>query len=150
LRREACIVRTRIPVWLLEQTPRLGASEYDLLVSYHSLRAGDLASAWAYVRSHLSENRGTDSGQRDGVVSLARFYSNENMALRVVAELRRLGHDVLTTLDAGKANDSVPDSKVLAFATAERRIFLPHNRRHFLQLDRHWSGGPRGYGSLYR
>jgi len=52
---EPCIVRTRIPVWLLEQARRLGSSEYDLLAAYPSLRAEDLANAWAYVRSHAPE-----------------------------------------------------------------------------------------------
>lgn len=52
---EACIVRTRIPVWTLEQARRLGVSEADLLRSYPSLRAADLANAWAYVRSHQPE-----------------------------------------------------------------------------------------------
>ena len=52
---EPCVVRTRIPVWLLEQARRLGASEVDLLISYPTLRAGDLASAWAYVRSHRED-----------------------------------------------------------------------------------------------
>jgi uncharacterized protein (DUF433 family) len=50
-----CIVRTRIPVWLLEQARRLGTSEADLLRAYPSLRAEDLANAWAYVRSHRAE-----------------------------------------------------------------------------------------------
>lgn len=31
---------------------------------------------------------------------MARFYSNENIALQVVKELRRLGPDVLTSLEA--------------------------------------------------
>jgi uncharacterized protein (DUF433 family)/predicted nuclease of predicted toxin-antitoxin system len=52
---EPCIVRTRIPVWVLEQARRLGASEADLLRSYPVLRAEDLANAWAYVRSHRDE-----------------------------------------------------------------------------------------------
>jgi uncharacterized protein (DUF433 family) len=52
---EPCIVRTRIPVWVLEQARRLGTSEADLLKSYPSLRAEDLANAWAYVRSHQEE-----------------------------------------------------------------------------------------------
>jgi predicted nuclease of predicted toxin-antitoxin system len=65
---------------------------------------------------------------------VARFYSNENIALQVVVELRRLGHDVLTTVEAGKANAAVPDSEVLSFAARERRILLSHNRRHFLEL----------------
>ncbi len=52
---EPCIVRTRIPVWVLEQARRLGASEADLLRSYPTLRAADLANAWAYVRVHREE-----------------------------------------------------------------------------------------------
>ena len=52
---EACIVRTRIPVWVLEQARRLGTSEAELLRAYPTLRAEDLANAWAYVRSHGEE-----------------------------------------------------------------------------------------------
>ncbi len=52
---EACIVRTRIPVWLLVQAKKLGTSEADLLRSYPMLRAEDLANAWAYYRSHREE-----------------------------------------------------------------------------------------------
>jgi uncharacterized protein (DUF433 family) len=52
---EPCIVRTRIPVWVLEQARRLGTSEAELLRSYPTLRAEDLANAWAYVRSHADE-----------------------------------------------------------------------------------------------
>ena len=50
-----CIVRTRIPVWVLEQYRRQGASEADLLRSYPTLRAEDLVNAWAYIRSHREE-----------------------------------------------------------------------------------------------
>jgi uncharacterized protein (DUF433 family) len=52
---EPCIVRTRIPVWVLEQARRLGTSESELLRSYPTLRAEDLANAWAFVRSHQEE-----------------------------------------------------------------------------------------------
>jgi uncharacterized protein (DUF433 family) len=52
---EPCIVRTRIPVWVLVQARRLGTSEADLLRAYPSLRAEDLANAWAYYRSHHDE-----------------------------------------------------------------------------------------------
>ncbi len=51
----ACIVRTRIPVWLLENARRFGTSEADLLRDYPTLTAQDLANAWAYVRSHRAE-----------------------------------------------------------------------------------------------
>ena len=52
---EPCIVRTRIPVWVLAQARRLGTSEADLLRSYPTLRAEDLANAWAFERSHRKE-----------------------------------------------------------------------------------------------
>lgn len=52
---EPCIVRTRIPVWLLVQAKNLGTSEADLLKSYPTLRAEDLANAWAYYRLHRDE-----------------------------------------------------------------------------------------------
>ena len=52
---EPCIVRTRIPVWVLVQARRLGTSEADLLRSYPTLRAEDLTNAWAYARAHQKE-----------------------------------------------------------------------------------------------
>ncbi|HEX9928987.1 MAG TPA: DUF433 domain-containing protein [Pyrinomonadaceae bacterium] len=51
----AYIVRTRIPVWVLENARRLGTSEADLLHDYPLLTAQDLANTWAYVRSHREE-----------------------------------------------------------------------------------------------
>lgn len=52
---EPCIVRTRIPVWVLERARQLGVSEADLLRSYPTLRAEDVANAWAFVRAHATE-----------------------------------------------------------------------------------------------
>ncbi len=52
---EPRIVRTRIPVWVLEQARRLHVTEADLLRSYPTLRAEDLVHAWAYVRAHREE-----------------------------------------------------------------------------------------------
>src|SRR3990172_8633625 len=52
---EPCIVRTRIPVWVLVQARRLGTSEADLLKAYPTLRAEDLTNAWAYYRTHREE-----------------------------------------------------------------------------------------------
>jgi uncharacterized protein (DUF433 family) len=51
----ACIVRTRIPVWLLEQARRLGTSDGDLLKAYPALRSEDLTNAWIYVSTHPQE-----------------------------------------------------------------------------------------------
>jgi uncharacterized protein (DUF433 family) len=52
---EACIVRSRIPVWLLVRARQLGTSEAELLQAYPPLRAQDLANAWAFYRVHRAE-----------------------------------------------------------------------------------------------
>lgn len=67
---------------------------------------------------------------------MARLYSNENFPYPVVVELRRLGHDVLTVLEAGKAEQAIQDDAVLAFATAQERAVLTINRKHFIALHR--------------
>ena len=67
---------------------------------------------------------------------MARLYSNENFPLGVVEELRRLGHDCLTSQDAGNADQSIPDDRVLEFAILEKRAVLTLNRLHFLRLHR--------------
>jgi uncharacterized protein (DUF433 family) len=51
----ACVRQTRIPVWMLEQARRQGASEIDLLRNYPQLTAQDLANAWDYVNFHRAE-----------------------------------------------------------------------------------------------
>jgi uncharacterized protein (DUF433 family) len=52
---EPCIVRTRIPVWVLVRARELGTNEADLLRAYPTLRAEDLTNAWAYARAHKDE-----------------------------------------------------------------------------------------------
>ena len=52
---EACIVRTRIPVWALENYRRLGWSEATILENFPALRAADLVNAWGYVDAHREE-----------------------------------------------------------------------------------------------
>lgn len=54
---DACIVRTRIPVWALENYRRMGLSEAQILTNYPSLRAADLVNAWAYAEAHPKEIR---------------------------------------------------------------------------------------------
>ena len=51
----ACLVRTRIPVWVLESYRRLGWSEARLLANYPTLRALDLVQAWGYADLHAEE-----------------------------------------------------------------------------------------------
>jgi hypothetical protein len=43
---------------------------------------------------------------------MARFYSNENFPLLTVVKLRELGHEVLTALEAGNANQRILDEAV--------------------------------------
>ena len=52
---EACIVRTRIPVWVLENYRRLGWSEARILGNFPTLRAVDLVNAWTYASAHPDE-----------------------------------------------------------------------------------------------
>jgi predicted nuclease of predicted toxin-antitoxin system len=65
---------------------------------------------------------------------MARLYSNENFPLQVVDELRRLGHEVLTSQEAGNAGQGISDDEVLNFACANNRAVLTLNRRHFIRL----------------
>lgn len=51
----ACIAGTRIAVWALENYRRLGWTESKMLLNYPTLRAADLAHAWAYVEAHRQE-----------------------------------------------------------------------------------------------
>ena len=75
---------------------------------------------------------------------MASFYSNENFPKRVVEELRRLGHDVLTSYEAGRANQKIPDDQVLAFATEQNRAVLTLNRLDFIHLHRETQGAHAG------
>ena len=52
---EACISRSRIPVWLLVQARDQGLSEAELLRSFPTLRAEDIVNAWSYYRAHRDE-----------------------------------------------------------------------------------------------
>ena len=48
----ARLVRTRIPVWVLERMRQLGVSEDEILRSYPTLRRADLLQAWSYSDRH--------------------------------------------------------------------------------------------------
>ena len=63
-----------------------------------------------------------------------KLYANENIPLGLVLELRRFGHDVLTTAESGKAGQAVPDDAVLEFAASQQRVVVTLNRRHFVKL----------------
>jgi Domain of unknown function (DUF5615) len=65
---------------------------------------------------------------------MAQFYTDENFPQPVVEQLRELGHDVLTTLESGKAGQKIPDEEVLSFAAENNRVLLTLNRKHFIRL----------------
>jgi hypothetical protein len=67
---------------------------------------------------------------------MALFYANENFPRRTVEALRALGHDALTTLEAGNAGQAIPDHEVLEFATRSGRAVLTLNRRDFIRLHK--------------
>lgn len=67
-------------------------------------------------------------------MTMAQLYANENFPQPVVEELRRLGHDVLTTADAGQAGQAISDEAVLEFAVRNSRVVVTLNRRHFVKL----------------
>lgn len=52
---EPCIIRTRIPVWLIIRARQLGTSDGDLLKNYPTLRAEDISNASAYYFFHRDE-----------------------------------------------------------------------------------------------
>lgn len=65
---------------------------------------------------------------------MARLFADENFPLPAVEALRRLGHNVLTLHEAGKAQQSIPDNIVLEMASADGRAIVTLNRKHFVQL----------------
>jgi len=67
---------------------------------------------------------------------MAFLYANENFPFQVVQALRALGHDVLTTFEAGNANQSIPDEQVLEFATQNQPTLLTINKRDFIRLHK--------------
>jgi hypothetical protein len=67
---------------------------------------------------------------------MARLYADEDFPQPVTEELRRLGHDVRTVQEAGRAGQGIDDAEVLADATADQRAVLTHNHRDFKRLHR--------------
>jgi hypothetical protein len=67
---------------------------------------------------------------------MAHLYADEDFPFPVVERLRQLGHDVLTTADAGRANVGIKDDDQLTFATGLGRAILTRNRRHFVPLHK--------------
>ena len=67
---------------------------------------------------------------------MARLCADEDFPQPVTEELRRLGHDVRTVQEAGRAGQGIDDTEVLADATVDHRAVLTHNHRDFRRLHR--------------
>jgi len=52
---DACIAKTRIPVWGLVESRGLGITESELLNDYPHISAADLVNVWSYANAHLDE-----------------------------------------------------------------------------------------------
>ena len=65
---------------------------------------------------------------------MLKFYSNENFPIEMVNLLRGRGYDVLTSYEAGQANQKIPDDEVLMYATKAGRIVITENRQDFINL----------------
>jgi hypothetical protein len=68
------------------------------------------------------------------------LYADENFPLRVVLELRKLGLDVLTAFEDGRANQAISDEDLLSRATELGRAVLTLNRMDFRRLHTHRPG----------
>ncbi len=64
------------------------------------------------------------------------LYSNENFPIDAVIALRKLGYDILTSYEAGQANQGISDNEVVAYATAKNRAVITLNRKDFIQIHR--------------
>lgn len=73
---------------------------------------------------------------------MAKLYTNENFPFPAAAELRRLGHDVMTVQESRLGGRSVPDDEVLRFAIDHGRTLITLNRRHFVKLHEQTSEHP--------
>lgn len=65
---------------------------------------------------------------------MARLSADENFPFPVVEALRRMGHNLVTVVDAGKAGQALTDKAILQLAGADQRAVVTLNRRHFVRL----------------
>ena len=54
----------------------------------------------------------------------------------MVKMLISLGHTVITSYEAGQANQSIPDDKVLEYASQRNLIVITFNRDDFIELHK--------------
>jgi hypothetical protein len=67
---------------------------------------------------------------------MTRLLADEDFPRTTANELRRLGHDVLSMREIGRAGLGTPDEVVLGLAKLDQRAVLTINRWDFIRLHR--------------
>ncbi|MBI5664776.1 MAG: DUF5615 family PIN-like protein [Nitrospirae bacterium] len=75
------------------------------------------------------------------------LYLDEDVSVRIAANLKNRGFDVLHAVEAGLMGAS--DEEQLNKAVAEQRTFLTHNKKHFVILyEKYISSGKDHFGII--
>jgi predicted nuclease of predicted toxin-antitoxin system len=69
---------------------------------------------------------------------VVRLYADENFEFPVIIRLREKGYDILTALEAGNANQGIPDEDVLKFAIEQHRAVITLNYSDFKNLHKRY------------
>ncbi len=130
---EPCIVRTRIPVWLLVQLQRLGMSEAELLRNYPGLRrrTWPMPGPTRGSITRRSSNKSSTTRRRDPWPC----FTQTRIFRRVLS--RFCENWAMMSAPPQKVESRVRElqnEEVLATAIREDRIVITHNRRHFIRL----------------
>lgn len=89
----------------------------------------------------------TDRADQDLLALYLRLYFDEDVSASIVENLRQRGFDVSSARDASRLR--LDDASQLAFAAAEGRTFVTHNRFDFEQLhQRYLSEGREHHGII--
>jgi len=62
------------------------------------------------------------------------LYADEDFNYLAVKILRKMGYDIKTTQEVGKAGKGIDDKTQLVYATSEGRAILTHNHKDFYRL----------------
>jgi uncharacterized protein (DUF433 family) len=94
---DACIRDRRIPVWVIVNSRRLGATEAQILEDYPALTPADLQSAWKYYESNMEEiNRAIRENEEgeEGLVESFEVGSPSAVLAAMAAEPRVTQEDI--------------------------------------------------------
>ena len=67
-----------------------------------------------------------------------KLYTDEDVNPIIAAHLHRKGYNALSAHDAGQANQGIPDSEQLEYATQQNRVIFTFNVADYIELDIQW------------